>query len=131
MSYSIDRIENTVEDMSSVVAPERARWTLPAGQSAPVISAEGHLLVVHAETVARWLETMKLALDAVRERDAEIAGFVANERNNLGAAILLQDEIARLRSALVAASGDLSGGDARAVMVRTGIDIVLAVTVTS
>ena len=67
------------------------------------------------------------AAGMIRERDATIARLVAHERNNLGAAIRLQGEIARLRSALAAASADLSGSCSRnAAMVKADIDIVLA-----
>lgn len=61
-----------MEGMANVVPPERARWTLPDGHNALIIAPDGHLLVVHAESVARWLETTKAALNAVRERDTEI-----------------------------------------------------------
>lgn len=59
MNDTMDRIENAVEDMTAAVSPGRARWTLPNGQNAVIIAPDGHLLVVHAETVTRWLETTK------------------------------------------------------------------------
>ena len=62
---------------------------------------------------AQALRTHEGAVDAL----AAEASRMVRERDT---------EIVRLRSALAAASRDLAGGDARAVMVRTGIDIVLA-----
>ena len=56
---------------------------------------------------------------AVRERDATIAKLEAQVTRDVLT-------LARLRSALASASCDLAGGDARAVMVRTAIDITLA-----
>lgn len=67
------------------------------------------------------------ASKTLRNRRVPLAQLVANERHNLGAAIRLQGEIARLRSALASASCDLAGGDARAAMVRAAIDLALAV----
>lgn len=55
----------------------------------------------------------------MRERDVTIARLEAQVTRDVLT-------LALLRSALAAASADLAGGDARAVMVRTAIDIVLA-----
>ena len=67
-------------------------------------------------------DTMLDLVAAVRDRDATIAKFTAIRDE-----IADRDaEIARLRDVLARASCDLASGDARAVMVRTGIDLALA-----
>lgn len=106
-------IENAVLSMTSAADNEGFRWMLPAGQNAIVLSPTGHLAVVHDKALREWLETMTVAKFARERAHCQILADRA--------------EIARLRTALAAASADLAGSaDARAVMVRTAIDIVRA-----
>jgi hypothetical protein len=72
-----DRLENAIEDMSSDLEPKRTRWLLPDGQHALVASPTGHLLAVHELNFLLLRQTMRDSLNAVAERDAQIARLTA------------------------------------------------------
>ena len=80
---------------------DRSATKATNGDDGPPVS--GHM--VTSNLLQRAVEENQRLLATVRERDSTIA---------------------RLRDVLARASCDLAGGDARAVMVRTAIDLALA-----